>query len=92
MNKVKITHCPNCGHDLRDLQVSNFNDDDDILYKDAVELAIKIGKVSPSVIQDNLNVGYARAVRLLSNMEENGILVPAEDGNPQKIFIKNKTL
>lgn len=87
-----INYCPYCGHDLIGYRVGDYTDDNDDMYKEAVKLIIKSGKVSTSLIQHKLRVGYARASRMLDRMEEKGIIGPAQDGSPQKIYIKNKTL
>ena len=47
------------------------------LYNDAVELARKAGKVSTSMLQRRLRIGYARASRLMDELEENEVVGPA---------------
>jgi len=52
---------------------------DDMLEK-AVELVRNEGRASVSFLQRRLRVGYARAARLIDEMEEQGIIGPDEGG------------
>lgn len=47
---------------------------DDEIYEKAKVLVISSGKVSPSLIQRRLMVGYSRAVEMIKRMEVNGII------------------
>ncbi len=59
-------------------------------FKDAVELAIDSGKVSTSLLQRRLEIGYGRAAKIIDQMEEMGY-VSAPDGNkPRKILISKE--
>jgi len=54
------------------------NEDDDPLYVQAVELVIRENKVSISMVQRHLRIGYNRAARLVELMEQRGV-VSAQD-------------
>ena len=61
--------------------------DEDSKFWDAVELAIDAGKISTSLLQRRIEVGYGRAAKIIDRMEEMGF-VSAPDGNkPRKILI-----
>jgi S-DNA-T family DNA segregation ATPase FtsK/SpoIIIE len=61
--------------------------DEDAKFWDAVDLAIDAGKISTSLLQRRLEVGYGRAAKIIDRMEEMGF-VSAPDGNkPRKILI-----
>ncbi len=61
--------------------------DEDAKFWDAVELAIDSGKISTSLLQRRLEVGYGRAAKIIDRMEEMGF-VSAPDGNkPRKILV-----
>ena len=61
--------------------------DEDSKFWDAVELAIDSGKISTSLLQRRIEVGYGRAAKIIDRMEEMGF-VSAPDGNkPRKILI-----
>lgn len=61
----------------------------DPIYPKAVEIVIKFDKVSASLLQRRLSLGYARAARILDQMEEEGIIGPAIGSKP-RIVIKPK--
>lgn len=66
----------------------SFFPDNDELYEMAKELAIKSNKISVSLLQRRLRVGYARAARLLDILEENGIVGPADGAEPREVLSK----
>jgi S-DNA-T family DNA segregation ATPase FtsK/SpoIIIE len=63
------------------------NDDD--LYKDAVRVVIDSNKASASLLQRRLRVGYARAARLIENMEDQGIIGPADGARSREVLISS---
>lgn len=63
-------------------EYSGKNDDD--LYPYAVEIAKENGRISASLIQRKLRVGYARSARLLDLLEENGLVESASGVTPRK--------
>lgn len=65
-------------------QVEDENLDD--LFNDAVNVVLETGKASASFLQRRLEVGYARAARLLDQMESRGIVGPAKGAKPREIF------
>ncbi|MDB5179899.1 MAG: putative cell division FtsK/SpoIIIE [Candidatus Saccharibacteria bacterium] len=62
-------------------------DGDDDMYRDAVRVVIDSGKASASLLQRRLRVGYARAARLVENMEEQGIIGPADGARPRDVLV-----
>lgn len=60
---------------------------DDTLFEDARRVAIESGKVSASLLQRRLRVGYARAARLLDMLEEQGAIGPAEGNKPREVLV-----
>ena len=63
------------------------NDDD--LYKDAVRVVIDSNKASASLLQRRLRIGYARAARLIENMEDQGIIGPADGARSRGVLISS---
>ncbi len=61
-------------------------DDDDPLYDQALEIVIQRGEASASFIQRKLKIGYNRAARLVEEMEERGIVGPANGSKPREII------
>jgi len=67
----------------------NGGDGDDDMYRDAVRVVIDSGKASASLLQRRLRVGYARAARLVENMEEQGIIGPADGARPRDVLVSS---
>ena len=63
-----------------------FNEGDDPLYQQALEIVLQSGKASASYIQRRLKIGYNRAARLVEEMEERGIVGPANGSKPREII------
>lgn len=63
------------------------NDADDDMFKDAVKVVVDQKKASTSLLQRRLRIGYARAARLIENMEEQGIIGPADGSRPRDVLV-----
>jgi S-DNA-T family DNA segregation ATPase FtsK/SpoIIIE len=59
----------------------------DPLYDKAVELVAEAQKVSTSMLQRRLNVGYNRAAKLVERMEEEGAIGPANGTKPREVYV-----
>jgi S-DNA-T family DNA segregation ATPase FtsK/SpoIIIE len=60
----------------------------DDLYERAVELAQRTGRISVSLLQRRLGIGYPRAARLVDQLEERGIISSAEDGRTREVLVQ----
>jgi S-DNA-T family DNA segregation ATPase FtsK/SpoIIIE len=60
--------------------------DRDALFDEAVRLFSKSNSASSSAIQRHLSVGYARAARILDQLEEAGFVGPAQGSQPIEVF------
>lgn len=69
-----------------DLGQTLFSDGADPLYDQALDIVIQAGKASASYIQRRLKIGYNRAARLVEEMEERGIVGPANGSKPREII------
>ncbi|OGH88851.1 MAG: hypothetical protein A2537_02645 [Candidatus Magasanikbacteria bacterium RIFOXYD2_FULL_36_9] len=65
------------------------SDDQDSLFEDAKKCVVESGKASASLLQRRLRVGYARAARLLDELEEAGIVGPADGAKPRELFTEH---
>jgi len=61
-------------------------DYDDELYKEALKIAYQYGKISVSMLQRKLRIGYNRAARLVEKMEEEGIVGPSDGVRPRPVL------
>lgn len=66
------------------------SESEDDLYDEALELVIQEQTASISFLQRKLKIGYARAGRLIDEMEENGIISGYEGSKPRKV-LKDKS-
>ena len=66
-----------------------FDEDNDMLMK-AVECVIDAGQASTSYLQRRLKLGYARAARLIDEMEEKGFVGPYEGSKPRQVLISRQ--
>ena len=66
--------------------------DEDAVFWDAVELAVDSGKISTSLLQRRLSIGYGRAAKLIDRMEEMGFVSPPEGTKPRKLLITREEL
>ncbi len=60
---------------------------DDPMLKAAVELAVDTGKISTSLIQRKLSLGYGRAAKLIDVMENLGYVSAPDGQKPRKVLI-----
>ena len=57
------------------------------MFRDAVRVVVETRKASTSLLQRKLRVGYARAARIMEEMEEQGIIGPADGSRPRDVLI-----
>ena len=61
--------------------------DDDPMLRDALELAVTTGKISTSLIQRKLSLGYGRAAKLIDRMQELGFVSEPSGQKPREVLI-----
>ena len=67
-----------------------FSGEEDPLYNEIVEFAIKTGRISASLIQRKYRLGYNRAARIVDLLEERGIIGPQNGSKPREVLVKLK--
>ncbi|MBQ4109642.1 MAG: DNA translocase FtsK 4TM domain-containing protein [Clostridia bacterium] len=55
--------------------------------EEAIELVLETGQASTSLLQRRLSLGYARAARVMDQMEARGIIGPSNGAKPREILI-----
>lgn len=65
-------------------------DDCDEFLMDAIELAVGMGQISASMVQRKFKVGYARAGRIVDQMEERGIISGHQGSKPRQVLISKE--
>ena len=61
--------------------------DHDVIFTEAVKLVQDSGKASASLLQRRLKLGYARAARVLDEMEQAGLIGPTNGAKPRDILM-----
>lgn len=61
----------------------------DNAFDDAVRIVCQYDKASASLLQRKLSIGYSRAAKILDQLEEHGIIGPAEGSKPRDVLSKN---
>jgi S-DNA-T family DNA segregation ATPase FtsK/SpoIIIE len=65
------------------------SDADDDMWRDAVRVVIENDKASTSLLQRRLRIGYGRASRIIDEMEERGVVGPADGARPREVLVKS---
>nr|MCR4905358.1 DNA translocase FtsK [Clostridiales bacterium] len=61
--------------------------DEDPMLKSAIEVALDAGKISTSLIQRRLQLGYGRAAKLIDRMEQLGYVSAPNGPHPREVLI-----
>ena len=64
------------------------DEDLDSMYEEAKTVILQTGKASASLLQRRLEIGYARAARILDQLEARGVIGPARGAKPREILHK----
>jgi len=68
---------------------SSGSDGRDTFFEEAIRVVCQYDRASASLLQRRLSIGYARAARVLDQLEENGIVGHAEGSKPRDVLVKN---
>lgn len=67
-------------------------DADDPVLEEAIKVVVELGQASTSLLQRKLKLGYARAARIIDQMEERGIIGGYEGAKPRQVLITKEQL
>lgn len=70
-------------------QVPGVVGETDDLFKESVKLICQYDKASASLLQRRLSIGYARAARILDQLEAAGVVGPADGAKPREVKIQD---
>jgi S-DNA-T family DNA segregation ATPase FtsK/SpoIIIE len=68
------------------------NKDCDALLPDAINLVLDYGQASASLLQRKFKIGYARAARIIDQMEARGIISGFEGSKPRRLLVSREDL
>ncbi len=68
------------------------DDDTDPFLMDAIDVVVETGQASTSFIQRRFKVGYARAGRIIDQMEERGIISGYQGSKPREVLMTKERL
>ena len=57
------------------------------MFADAVRTVVNEGKCSITLLQRRLQLGYARAARIVDMMEQEGVVSPGEGSKPRDVLV-----
>jgi S-DNA-T family DNA segregation ATPase FtsK/SpoIIIE len=63
------------------------DEEDDPLLEDAIQIILQSGKASTSLLQRRLKVGYARAARIIDQLEKRDVVGPGEGSKPREVLV-----
>jgi S-DNA-T family DNA segregation ATPase FtsK/SpoIIIE len=61
----------------------------DAMFEEVVRLVCQFDTASASFLQRKMQIGYSRAARILDQLEEAGIVGPAEGSKPRDVLVRN---
>ena len=66
-----------------------YDDDDeaDERLDEAIDIVVQSGQASASMLQRKLKLGYARAGRMIDQMESRGIIGPSDGAKPRQVLL-----
>ncbi len=68
------------------------DDDTDPFLMDAIDVVVETGQASTSFIQRRFKVGYARAGRIIDQMEERGVISGYQGSKPREVLMTKERL
>ena len=74
------------GSDSDDVSEAAAGSDEDYVER-AMKVAVDAGQLSTSMLQRKLKLGYARAARIMDELEERGVIGPSEGAKPRRVLM-----
>ena len=86
IEKHSINEKKRAGYDVED----DDDDDADEMLPDAIRVVVDMQAASTTMLQKKLKLGYARASRIIDDLEERGIIGPSEGAKPRKVLLSKQ--
>jgi len=75
------------GLEVSETNIENLYNKEDPLYEEAKKIVIQSRRASASLLQRRLQIGYARAARIIDILEERGVVGPADGAKPREVYL-----
>ena len=90
-NEDIIEQIENANKTEKDLEAEQADDDGtDPFLMDAIDVVVETGQASTSFIQRKFKVGYARAGRIIDQMEERGVISGYQGSKPRQVLMSKE--
>ena len=86
IEKHAVNEKKRAGYDVED----DDDDDADEMLPDAIRVVVDMQAASTTMLQKKLKLGYARASRIIDDLEERGIIGPSEGAKPRKVLLSKQ--
>ena len=74
----------------KEIDAGDEDDNTDPLLMDAIDVVVETGQASTSFIQRRFKVGYARAGRIIDQMEERGVISGFQGSKPREVLMSKE--
>ncbi|KYO65753.1 FtsK/SpoIIIE family DNA translocase [Thermovenabulum gondwanense] len=88
-NQMKPTYEKNLEEIDGEIEQKNYEELDE-LFREALKIVFENGQASVSLLQRKLRVGYARAARLIDQLEAQGIISGYDGAKPRQVLINKE--
>lgn len=78
---LQMSHLQKITEERNELRKNVLSKEDEECYVKSLEVALVEGKISASLLQRRLSIGYGRAARMMDLLETRGIIAPADTSN-----------
>ena len=85
-----IQQIENANSTDKEIDSAEEDDDTDPLLMEAIDVVVETGQASTSFIQRRFKVGYARAGRIIDQMEERGIISGFQGSKPREVLMSKE--
>ena len=89
-NDEILQQIENANSTEKEIDAQEDDDDTDPLLPEAIEVVVETGQASTSFIQRRFKVGYARAGRIIDQMEERGIISGFQGSKPREVLMSKE--